>query len=90
MVIPNQHTDTIQHTVFLHSGTKATFQAWQKIGKAQQILDQMIASGECQPCKLYLVDDDSLVPNDAIALNADNFATWSEARKALVETLKKL
>ena len=90
MVIPEQHSEVIQHAVFLHSGTKATFQAWQKIGKAQQILDQMIASGECQPCKLYLVDDDSLVPNDAIALNADNFATWSEARKALVETLKKL
>ena len=56
----------------------------------EQILDQMIASGECQPCILYLVDDDSLVSNDAITLNADNFATWSEARKALVEMLKKM
>ena len=90
MVIPEQQSGIILHSVFLHSGRKATYQAWQKIGKAQQILDQMIASGECQPCILYLVDDDSLVPQNAVSLNADDFATWAEARKALVETLRKL
>lgn len=86
MIIPGLEGEV--PAIALYSGEKATFQAWQKIGKAQQILDQMIAAGKCKPCTLILYSGSPKADAPSNYLNAEDFATWAEARKALVEKLR--
>lgn len=90
VVAPSQQGEEDLKKVALLSGDKATFQAWQKIAKAQQILDQMVAAGECKPCILYLMSGNDSVVNADAELKASDYATWKDARAALVELLKKL
>jgi len=90
VVAPSHQGEEDLKKVALLSGDKATFQAWQKIAKAQQILDQMVAAGECKPCILYLMSGNDSVVNADAELKASDYATWKDARAALVELLKKL
>lgn len=82
--------DAPQKKVALLSGDKATFQAWQQIAHAQQIMDQMVAAGQCEPCTLHLLGGNSAGKGYDAVLNASDYPNWAEARKALVETLASL
>jgi len=66
-----------------------TFESWYKVGQANYILDQLIASGETSPCILQMVPCDYNIKATK-TIKADNYATWSERRKALAETLKEM
>ncbi len=76
----------------LYAGQKFQRQSWQHVAHAQQILDQMIAAGECKPCVIYLRDGAApkteTNANVKASLNADDFQTWAERRQALIEALK--
>ncbi|MDO4496712.1 MAG: alpha/beta hydrolase-fold protein [Bacteroidales bacterium] len=90
--------------LYLIAGGNDTFESWIKIGHANQILDQLVAAGECQPCQLIMTDDASREEvctsscNKSCGkqqkvdnqLNSSDFATWKDCRKALVEKLKTL
>ena len=74
-------------TIVLVAGPNDTFESWFKIGHANLILDQMVAKGECKPCILFFNDTPAA---NTTNINAGDYKTWREARKALVETLKKM
>ncbi len=72
----------------LLSGKKFQYQAWQHIAHVQQILDQMVAAGECKPCNIIMKDGDVPMAEAQVNLNADNYQSWAERRQAVVEALK--
>lgn len=72
----------------LVAGSNDTFESWIKIAHANIILDQMVASGQCEPHLLHIVPSGVTLPQGKVLL-ADSFSSWAEARKALVEELKK-
>jgi len=87
VIAPKGVTET-SRKISLLSGNGYTFQAWQQIAHAQLVLDQLIASGECAPCSLYLLAGNTPVEGTD-SLNASDFTTWKSAREALVDLLKK-
>lgn len=87
-VIPEHPNVGNMPTVVLIADGNDTFESWHKIAHANLILDQMIADGKCRPCILYLLNDEDMKA-DAV-LHSSDFKTWSDARKALVETFQKL
>jgi len=80
--------------VNLYAGTKFLRQSWQLVGHAHQILDQMIANGECKPCVIYMRDGEA--PKEVTdakvkaSLNADDYQSWAERRQALVDALQTI
>ena len=82
-------SDDHSRIVTLVCGECDTFESWQKVGRASVILDQLIASGKCQPCRL-LVTDPAHVPADAACvIKSDDYANWPARREALVQALTK-
>ena len=77
-------------TVVLLSGDRDTFQAWQQIARAQQIMDQMVAAGKCKPCILKMYTGNTSPEKADAVVKASKYGTWAEARKALEKTLAKL
>ena len=63
-----------------------TYESWYKIAHADVVLDQLFAKGECKPFQLILTEKP--MPNVKDTLNAADYATWAEARQALINTLK--
>jgi len=88
MIQPKGVSDS-SRKISLLSGDGYTFQAWQQIARAHIILDQMIASGQAAPCTLYLLSGNTPFEGSDAVLNASDFATWAQARHALVELLSK-
>lgn len=86
-VTPNNDESLTNLVVLLADGND-TFESWYKIAHANIILDQMINSGTCKPCRLLLTN--KCPDNAAVVLRSSDYSSWSEARQALVETLKKL
>lgn len=89
VVAPQGIVET-SHKVSLLAGGGYTFQAWQQIAHAQLILDQLIAAGQCEPCTLYLMAGDTPVEGSDAVLSKADYATWAQARVALVDLLKQL
>ena len=87
VITPRQSPADALPTLTLIAGPGDTFESWYKIGHANLILDQLIANGSCKPCTLVLTEQDNA---SGPVLRAADYATWSEARKALVEALKAL
>ena len=63
-----------------------TYESWYKIAHADLILEQMVAQNLCKPCILHLTEEP--MPDAKVTLNAADYATWAEARQALIEALK--
>lgn len=71
--------------ICLLAGKGDTFEGWHKIGHAGLILDQLIAQGKCKPAMLFLAE--APLADAYVTLCADDYATWAEARTALVKAL---
>lgn len=65
-----------------------TYASWIDIAHANVMLDQMIASGECKPCRLVITEQKK--GGNANELNAADYATWRDARAALKNMLTTL
>lgn len=71
---------------------KATAESWMKIGEANIIMDQLVSRNEASPVNIYMTDNAK--PDCNIKFNktvdANDYNTWAERRKALVEVLRTL
>lgn len=76
--------------ICLLSGQKFQMQSWQQVAHAQQILDQMMAAGECKPCALILKAGSAPMVEAKANLNADDYQSWAERRQALIDALKAI
>lgn len=84
----SQPSEVKMPVIALLADGRDTFESWFKIAHANIIMDQMVAEGVCLPCKLYMIEDPDLVPEECeYMLRSADYATWSQARDALVKLL---
>jgi len=77
--------------ITLLAGGNDTFESWIKIAHANQMLDQLVATGACPPCQLVIKDAAIYNPVEGdVVINSTDFPNWRECRQALVEKLKTL
>lgn len=76
-------------TIALIAPKNETYESWHKVGQANYILDQLIAAGETCPCVVYMIPSDYKMKASE-TIKADDYATWSERREALVKVLKSM
>lgn len=72
--------------LYLEAGANDTFESWYKIAKANIIMDQLVADGQCKPHKLVCCEA-GMAPKEGRVVRADDYASWRVRRKALVKAL---
>lgn len=82
-------SDEACRTITLVCGENDTFESWQKVGRASVILDQLVASGKCSPCRLVMTDAAHLPSDAADMIKASEYANWQSRRDALIQMLCK-
>lgn len=87
-ITPNVPAGSFMHSINLVGQRKDgnTVESWFKNAHVNLVLEQLVASGQCKPIQLVLSEEP--LPNMKDTLDAANYKTWSEARMALINTLK--
>ena len=87
-ITPNVPAGSFMHSINLVGQRKDgnTVESWFKNAHVNLVLEQLVSSGQCKPTQLVLSEEP--LPNMKDTLDAANFKTWSEARMALINTLK--
>ena len=87
-IAPNVPAGGFMHSINLVGQRKDgnTVESWFKNAHVDLVLEQLVASGQCKPTQLVLSEEP--LPNMKDTLDAANYKTWSEARMALINTLK--
>lgn len=90
MCIPNVKTgsETLP-TVTLVAAKGEMYESWYKVGQANVVMDNLVASGQAKPCVLYMMPSDSEKAS-GIVVRADDYATWADRRDALAAAIKSL
>ena len=90
VITPHVSAGTNMQRINLISSPESgyTFESWYKIANVNVLLEQMVAQQQCKPYALYLTEKP--IDGAQITLNIADYKTWSEARQALIETLKHI
>ncbi len=91
---PPVDKDPLLPLIRLIPGADDTMESWFKVGGANAIADKLLAQGRTQPCNM-ITDvnakaDFSKAKMKVYTLNAADYKTWAERRKALEQLLLSL
>lgn len=87
-IVPMGKTKETMPIVNLVADGNDTYEGWFKVAKVGIVLDQMIADGECKPCRVFISEKE--VAGSQVTIHSGKCKNWGDARKEFVKAVKAL
>ncbi|MCQ2237341.1 MAG: hypothetical protein MJZ18_10155 [Bacteroidales bacterium] len=87
-IVPMGKTKETMPIVNLVADDNDTYEGWFKVAKVGIVLDQMIADGECKPCRVFISEKE--VAGSQVTIHSGKCKSWGDARKEFVKAVKAL
>lgn len=87
-IVPMGKTKETMPIVNLVADGNDTYEGWFKVAKVGIVLDQMIAEGECKPCRVFISEKE--VAGSQVTIHSGKCKSWGDARKEFVKAVKAL
>ncbi len=87
-IVPMGKTKETMPIVNLVADGNDTYEGWFKVAKVGIVLDQMIADGECKPCRVFISEKE--VAGSQVTIHSGKCKSWGDARKEFVKAVKAL